>query len=80
MPERFAPQCEGAFRVGHGKEFDALEVVEIWNTVEGGFFDFGKDGQSLIAVTAHVGLSKECGWYAWFCNMVNIFNGSRYTD
>ena len=34
----FAPQCKGAFRIGHGKKCDALEVVEIWNTVEGGFF------------------------------------------
>jgi len=60
----FASQCEGALRIRHGKECDALELVKIWDTVEGCFFGLGKDRQSLIAVTTHAGPSRGYGWYA----------------
>lgn len=55
-----ALQSQGAFCLGHGKKFNALKIVEIGNAIKHRLLCFREDGQSLIAVTAHVSFTFRC--------------------
>jgi hypothetical protein len=45
------PERQRTLAVGHGKKLDALEVVEIRQSIERKLFGLRENGQSLVAVT-----------------------------
>jgi hypothetical protein len=49
-------QSQGVFSVGHRKKIDTLKVVKIGNAIERCLLCFRENGQSLVAITAHVAL------------------------
>ena len=48
-----APICQSQLFFAEGKELRALEVIEIWQTVECDLFGVSEDRQPMTAVGAH---------------------------